>query len=267
MSISLSKSLTKFVSKGKRLNDESKGSDKTLNDIIDNVIVPYAKEIFKHLGNVWKTPTISLSELMELAKLESTSSSHDATMKPDGGILWLTPFGQTNSVALLISEDKLQGTNDKLFQNGAKRQATGNAIERAAKNIRAGEMAFPHNIFSYVIFARGCDLHKSETISTRLTMMNYGTPNHYIDVDPNTTPEVVESIINNDIIPAVNIYKKNGKSIASVFIKAHKWNEMSPGSSSWTKTDIITICKNIIDQVFIAYMENILLMCFSLSNT
>ena len=48
-----------------------------------------------------------------------------------------------------------------------------NAIERAAKNIRGSEMiCMSQNTFPYVIFASGCDFHNTETIASRLEMMN-----------------------------------------------------------------------------------------------
>ena len=47
----------------------------------------------------------------------------------------------------------------------------------------------------------------------------------------------------------INIKKLCGKGIASVFVKAHKWNQMEHGSSRWKKNEIVTLCKKAIDQV------------------
>jgi hypothetical protein len=153
-------------------------------------------------------------------------------------------------IPLLIIEDKVQGTNDILYEQKKKRQATGNAIERGAKNIRGAEMIFAsQNIFPYVMFASGCDFHSTETIAKRIEMMNFGFPNHNIPVSPTTSQTEVDEKINT-ILQSININKNHGKSIASVFIKSHKWNEMKHGSSLWKTEEIVVICKKVIDKVF-----------------
>jgi len=169
-------------------------------------------------------------------------------MRPDGGILFV--MVNHDWIPLLIVEDKVQGTNDKLFEQGKKRQATGNAIERAGKNIRGAEMLFiSQDIFPYIIFASGCDFHSSETIAKRIEMMNMGVPNHYINVSATTSQEQINDIIK-ETIPNISLKKVCGKSIASVFVKSHKWNEMKHGSSSWKKEEQLEILKNVIDKTF-----------------
>jgi hypothetical protein len=52
----------------------------------------------------------------------------------------------------------------------------------------------------------------------------------------------------------IDIRKRwGGRSIALVFIKAHKWNEMGHGSSEWTTEEEVRVLKVIIDQVFAYY--------------
>jgi hypothetical protein len=153
-------------------------------------------------------------------------------------------------IPILILEDKIQGTNDLLHENHKKRQQSGNAIERGAKNIRGAEMIFANqDYFPYVMFASGCDFHSSETIAKRIEMMNMGFPNHYLDVSSTTTQEDINARLDT-ILQSINIHKRCGKSIASVFVKAHKYDEMKHGASLWKKEEIVLICKKVIDKVF-----------------
>ena len=245
---SLSERLTKMVEDGRRLNDDSCISEKTLSDAICEIL-PYIEEKCKLVGaTLQHKKSISLFECQEYFHKCGgpipNEENKNVCMKPDGGIFYITKDNST--IPILIIEDKVQGTNDKL----QKRQALGNAIERGAKNIRGAEMIFANqNIFPYVMFASGCDFHISETIAKRIEMMNMGFPNHYIGLTPTTTPEDVTAKIN-AILPSININKKCGKSVASIFVKAHKWDEMKHGSSLWKKDEIIIICKSIVDKVF-----------------
>jgi hypothetical protein len=255
MSDGLSERLSQLNIDGRHLNDDSRPSEETLNGAMREII-PYAKELFQTVGaTVKQIKSMSLYECQQyFHKVGGPSPNPDnknVSMKPDGGILMVTTAtGET--FPILIVEDKVQGTNDNLFKQNKKKQATGNAIERGAKNIRGAEMLFAdRDIFPYVLFASGCDFHSSETIAKRIEMMNMGVPNHYIEVKPTTSSEMIATTLA-AIISAINIKKICGKSIASVFVKAHKWNEMSHGSSKWKKNEIVQICKQVIDKVFMS---------------
>lgn len=249
----LSENISKMVNTGKRLIDDSIGSEKTLNIAIDE-IMPYIKEKCENIGGILDyKKTISLYECQEyfqnMGGLLPNPENKKVSMKPDGGIFYL--ILKDVKYPLLIIEDKVQGTNDILHHQKKKRQATGNAIERAAKNIRGAEMLFSKmNIFPYIIFASGCDFHSSETIAKRIEMMNMGFPNHYIEITPENTNPDITSILEN-----ININKIVNKSIASVFIKAHKWDEMKHGSSLWKKEEIVIILKTVIDKIFISLLN------------
>ena len=251
----LSKRHKDMNNEGNHLNDDSKISEKTLEDSISELI-DYSKKKFKPLGyNIIVEKTISLYEcqkyFQEAGGPEPNSDNKKYFMKPDGGIIYA--LKDDKKIPILIVEDKVQGTNDKLYCENKKRQSTGNAIERAAKNIRGAEMMFVNqDIFPYVLFAAGCDFHNTETISKRIEMMNMGYPNHYIDIDENTTSEKVQINIEK-IISEINISKRCGRSIASVFIKAHKWDKMNHYSSLWKKEERVYIMKNIIDKVFMSF--------------
>lgn len=249
----LSKRLTQLVEDGRRLNDDSFSSEGTLTQALSELI-PYIKDKCKSIGTtlVYKK-SISLYECQEYFHKAGLGPSPNeenkkVSMKPDGGIFIMNLNG--DNIPLLIIEDKVQGTNDLLYAQNKKRQATGNAIERASKNIRGAEMIFANqSIFPYIVFASGCDFHHSETIAKRIEMMNYGIPNHYIEIAANTSQNDVNDKIN-ALLQHININKLSGKSVASVFVKAHKYDEMKHGSSLWKKDEIVAITKKVVDKVF-----------------
>lgn len=254
----LSKRLTQMYDKGRCLNDDSQTSEGILSETMVEII-QYATEIFKPFGyTIKKKDRLTLYECQEFFHMiggpEPDMNNKKVYMKPDGGILFAEK--DKKLIPILITEDKVQGTNDNLFEKGEKRQATGNAIERGGKNIRGAEMIFAeYNIFPYVIFASGCDFHSSETIAKRIEMMNMGVPNHYIEISPDSTKEIIDTNLTT-IISNINIKKVCGIGKASVFIKAHKWDQMKHGSSSWKKYEQIMILKATIDKVLQAITNN-----------
>jgi hypothetical protein len=151
------------------------------------------------------------------SRIKADPCNKNVFMKPDGGVIFANKNGEL--IPILVVEDKVQGTNDVLFSQGKARQATGNAIERGAKNIRGAEMLFAKNVcFPYVLFASGCDFHHTETIAKRIEMMNMGVPNHAVYLSPNTTSAEIDMQLSVEIIPNINIKKINGLGIASVFV-------------------------------------------------
>jgi hypothetical protein len=237
---------------GRHLTDDSIVSEKTLNEAIKEILVYASEKAIKAGGEIKYKKTISLYECQEYFHASGgpppNPENKSFSMKPDGGIII---FKKNNiEYPILISEDKVQGTNDILHENGKKRQATGNAIERGAKNIRGAEMIFSNmDIFPYVLFASGCDFHSSETIAKRIEMMNMGKPNNKIEINPTTTDNEIKVELDK-IIDSIDIRKVKGISLASVFVKTHKWNEMPHGSSAWKREEIVKICKKVIDQSF-----------------
>ncbi len=243
MSSGLSERLHQMNEDGHKLNDDSKNSENTLNEAMKEIIA-YAKQTLAPYSVVYEK-SISLFSCQTYLPPDFptvlNAQNQQYYMSPDGGILYALIDGV--KYPLLISEDKVQGTNDRLFAEGKKRQATGNAIERAGKNIKAAEMLFARRaVFPYVLFASGCDFHHTETISKRIEMMNMGVPNHYIPVSPDTAILTTDSVIN-----ALDIKKVHGFSIVSVCVKAHKWNEMPHGASRWTTEEIKGILRRVLD--------------------
>lgn len=87
-------------------------------------------------------------------------------------------------------------------------------------------------------------------------MMNFGVPNNYVNITTETTEEQVQSNID-DIIERINIKKICGRSIASIFVKAHKWDEMNHGTSCWKKDEQVQILKRVINCVFETFPSHI----------
>ena len=252
----LSTRLKAMANEGRSLIDDSSKSESNLNAAMIDYILPYAeKTIAEHLPpgtQVDHLTKITLYDLQcEFYKTGRGNIPNDINkkvfIKPDGGIITATtPDGV--KYPLLISEDKVQGTNDQRRAEQKERQATGNAIERAAKNIRTCEMLCAHvNYFPYLLFASGCDFHISETISKRIVMMNMGTPNHYVDIAPTSSENDIEIAVDN-IVNSLDIRKKWGHCcIATAVVKAHKWNEMPHLTSLWRKEEYVRICCKAID--------------------
>ena len=237
---------------GQHFNDDSKHSEDRLTSVIQTKILPHARARIEKIGGaVVFLKQISLYDVMEIfaqhnpdEEIDNCEENKKVYMKPDGGILIAIIDGK--SYPILLTEDKLQGTNDERRAQGLARQATGNAIERAAKNIRGAEMLFCASpVFPYVLFASGCDLHSSETISKRLEMMNYGVKNHYIEMS--TIEQLVEARVA-QMLERINISKRfGGKCVASMFVKAHKWDEMAHGASAWSIAEIEAVCMRVVD--------------------
>jgi len=67
--------------------------------------------------------------------------------------------------AILISERKFQGSKEDRMLQGKEPQATGNAVERAGKNLNT--LSYMYNedlIFPYIIFCDGCDFVSEEEL-------------------------------------------------------------------------------------------------------
>jgi hypothetical protein len=265
LSQGLSERHIKYREDGHQLIDDSKITEKILISSITDIIFPYCQEKIKTLfgGDIKIVYSISLYELQCIlnkyrGEPEPNINNKNVCMKPDGGII----FAIINNIEypILIIEDKVQGTNDLRNKNGKKKQSLGNAIERAAKNVRGAEMLFSSNlnIFPYALFASGCDFHSSGTIAKRIEMMNYGYPNHTIELEKNRNIDIEHEIVAK-ILPNIDINKKNGLNVISAFVKTHKWDELEHGSSRWAKNEYAIICCDIIDKVIIKLGEHLAL--------
>lgn len=140
--------------------------------------------------------------------------------KPDGGIFFLNyrdgDVLYTNP--LLSYECKKQGTNKKRMKQGLKKQAKGNAIERAFKNVCFFKKTFKHvKANFYLVFGYGDDFITGSSINYRtIPLHNFKMPF-----------DKKFSLAN----PAFNKNSKvcNHDCDASVYLKEEEWtvNEMA----------------------------------------
>ena len=92
-----------------------------------------------------------------------------SSMKPDGGILSIISKDGQSTHPILIAEKKNQGTNDLRKNEGKKKQAMGNAIERLGKNVIGFRTALlAESIFPFVCFGDGCDFADDSSIIDRV---------------------------------------------------------------------------------------------------
>lgn len=265
---------------GRTLVDDSNISEGNLKTIIEPLLSWTRATIEPYGGDIQYFTKISLADLQKKltdpsyiigaevqcacdhertggkckGQLPDTSMNDRVSIRPDAGIIMWTYMG--TQYPLYIGEDKVQGTNDKLFAAGKPRQATGNAIERYFKNVRAEEMLCAHvPYFPSVVFASGCDFHNSETIAKRLEAGNYGTPNHYIEIQPmddNDSLAIDTTMTLDTLVKNISIRKQSHGvyapflSVSTVCIKAHKWNELPHNTSLWRPNEYLEVSKQII---------------------
>ena len=121
-------------------------------------------------------PNIQFKWKQKLSKYEISKEpnykphSKNSAVKPDGGILYAVIDGI--EYPILVCEAKKQGTNDIRLDEGKKKQAKGNAIERAFKNFEEFRIYFEdYTYFPFGVFASGCDFEKGSSINDRLDAM------------------------------------------------------------------------------------------------
>ena len=246
---------------GRTLVDDSNVSEGNLKTIIEPLLERARELIAPYGGTIQYLKKVSLEDLSmhmrnpkHIINDTSNTTSIDArvSIKPDAGIIMWTFNG--TQYPLYIGEDKVQGTNDQLHAAGKKRQATGNAIERYFKNVRAEEMLCANvPYFPSVVFASGCDFHHTETIAKRLEVGNYGTPNHYVEISPeNPADSHAVAAKMHSMVDRISIYKRIGGkyapaiAIPSVCVKAHKWDELPHNSSLWKPQEYLAVSARIV---------------------
>ena len=107
---------------------------------------------------------------------------HTSSLRPDGGIIYVLDKNN-NKLPVLISEAKRQGTNDKRAQEGLKKQALGNAIERLGKNLIGMRVWLSNEkIFPFVVFGEGIDFAKDSSILDRVSTMAMFAPLNTVEL-------------------------------------------------------------------------------------
>ena len=154
------------------INQLSKKQDAQLEDVVELVQEELEKQFPNFelvLRKQWKLSDIVENLRKHFPDVEFYCEHKTSYMKPDGGILCLR--GKNNNLyPILISERKNQGTNKRRAEEGLKKQAKGNAIERLGKNVIGFRTALlMENIFPFVCFGDGCDFEPESSIVDRVT--------------------------------------------------------------------------------------------------
>ena len=165
----------KKIGGGKSIfNESAKELENTLANTVKSLI-PILQELFPDIEIWWEWKIDKTDIAKNIGKSNWKPCSKSPFIKPDGGVLYAKYKGKIYPI--LISEAKKQGTNDKLLEEGKKRQSKGNAIERAVKNHSELKLFFkPYDFYPYVIFASGCDFEQSSSINDRLDSMTEYEP-------------------------------------------------------------------------------------------
>ena len=247
-----------MAEQGQHPTDDSIPSEQALMKAVPEILKYTREKARLHGSTIEHVNSMSLYDLKQWGEKYGGPPGKEedkrVSIKPDGGIIFMSFKGE--KFPLIIIEDKCQGTNDSRHAEGKKKQALGNAIERAFKNVNAAKMMCIHSpCFPYAIFASGCDFHHTETIAQRLEAGNMGFENHYLDMSHNGCIRNWEALI-----PQINVKKhiySNGMraDIASIFVKAHKWDEGEHNCSRWTTEEYQHICCHIIDQTMEAIVN------------
>ena len=148
--------------------------------------------VFRHDKRVMLTEIVS-SLRRKFPTVSFSDPLPNTYMSPDGGILSIVSVDGARTFPVLIAEVKNQGTNDLRAQEGLKKQAMGNAIERLGKNVIGFRvMMLEAGIIPFVCFGYGWDFHERSSILDRVkTIAMFGELNQI-----NVIPEGEEGLFN-----------------------------------------------------------------------
>ena len=199
------------------------------------MLIEVLNELYPHIIFEWEK-TLRKSEISP--EPNYTPQSKNSGVKPDGGILFVVINGKRYPI--LVTEAKKQGTNhereaiidlhnqgigsnevatrlgmtlkkvERIIKQGNKKQAKGNAIERAFKNFEEFRIYFEeYDYFPYLIFAYGCDFEDGSSINDRMDAMTRYKPRNkeyifndrqlatiYVQDKPFTDQEIFDRIKN-----------------------------------------------------------------------
>ena len=163
---------------GTVINIISKREDKQCAKVVHELIAELGNEFGINL--LWEKK-ILISDIVSILREMypnvgfSNPERNTSFMSPDGGITYMVSK-DGKRCPILIAEVKNQGTNDFREQEGKKKQAQGNAVERLGKNV-IGFRTFmlKEGIFPFVCFGDGCDFQPGSSILDRvLTIAMFG---------------------------------------------------------------------------------------------
>lgn len=159
------------------INETSKKDEKLIKIAIDDVIQVLIDN-YPNIDFKWEK-SINLSKIVDDLNVKYPNTDfknlfQSSSLKPDGGIIYINTL--KGYLPILIGEMKNQGTNKKRIEEGLKKQAKGNAIERLAKNVRGFEMMMiSEDIFPFICFGAGCDFEETSTILDRVVTVSLFT--------------------------------------------------------------------------------------------
>ena len=203
-------------------NTDAKVHDVNVKDVARKVMDECIK---KYPGRKW-THKNSLHQSDISKHIVSTykPEKSGSCIRPDGGILY------ADDIPVLVTEAKKQGTNNVRAKEGKKKQAMGNAIERAHKNYNELRNLFdPYPFFPYLVFAYGCDFEKGSSIIDRLGAMTY--------YDDYNTLYIRDTIVEKNIYGGMNVNERHKK--ASVFIQVEGFSKEFIFEKSMEAVDIV----------------------------
>lgn len=165
----------KKIGGGKAIfNEDAKKLEQNLSETVKDLILEL-QELFPFVIFFWSYKIDKKDIAKNIGKSNWKPCSKEPFIKPDGGVLYAEINGKIYPI--LVAEAKKQGTNDKLLEEGKKKQAKGNAIERAVKNHCELKLFFkPFDFYPYIVFASGCDFEKGSSINDRLDSMTEYEP-------------------------------------------------------------------------------------------
>lgn len=165
----------KKIEGGKTIfNEDAKKLEQTLSQTVKELILEL-KNDFPKIKFFWSYKIDKKDIAKNIGKSNWTPCSKNPFIKPDGGILYAEI--KEKVYPILVTEAKRQGTNDKLIEEGKKKQSKGNAIERAVKNHCELKLFFsPFDFYPYIVFASGCDFEDNSSINDRLDAMTEYEP-------------------------------------------------------------------------------------------
>jgi len=209
----------------------------------DNLIVQSMNKTLKNLQLKYPVLDFGIETRLKLRDLgypNFESINEKSFIKPDGGFLFVYLNGK--KYYLLVSEQKTQGTNDKIFLKSPnkvnfKKQSQGNAVERLGKNFLALEFLFKDElILPFVVFLQGCDFCEEEsTITDRVKVIFRGLSQNIINLKKTKISDTLWAA-------------------GSYFMRGHSYKE-KPGTSDWTFNEIYEINNTIAFRTLEYYIE------------
>lgn len=147
------------VEQHKIKNKYSKNDDKNIKTAA-NIVLNILKEDYPN-HSFALNKNLLYTEIEEHSDRTIDQVFRDRKITPDAGVFWMD-----NKYPILIGEAKRQGTNDERKEEGKKKQAVGNAIERLGKNVLVSKVLFEkETIFPFICFCWGCDFLETTVLS------------------------------------------------------------------------------------------------------